>query len=176
MDAADVDALANVLNALAQNPYDFALHVQHIALAAQSGQDEETDFARQMMIDCWAVADDVWLPVLDSKLSSVDLGTLDGTTQVLELFELAERDYLCAWYTSSSFYHNANSFIQAIQILQKHLQFLVERYGHFLETRPEEFGEAFSVEWTRTAIQEVVSKGTVHLTQVRDDFFYGNRY
>lgn len=111
MDTTAVDALANLLNALAQNPYDFSLHAQHITLAAQTGRDDEVEFARQMMIDCWAVGDDVWLPLLESKQKAVDLETPDGVSELLALFDLAERDYLCAWNTFSFSCHNANARI-----------------------------------------------------------------
>lgn len=58
--------------------------------------------------------------------------------------------------------------VTAIPILQKHIEFLVDRHAYFaaLEVAPEELGDYFSTAWTREAISEVVSKGTGHLTKV----------
>ena len=58
--------------------------------------------------------------------------------------------------------------VTAIPILQKHIEFLVDRHAYFtaLEVPPDELGELFSTTWTREAIREVVSKGTGHLTKV----------
>lgn len=58
--------------------------------------------------------------------------------------------------------------VTAIPILQKHIEFLVDRHSYFsaLEDPPEELGGYFSTAWTREAISEVVSKGAGHLTKV----------
>jgi hypothetical protein len=57
--------------------------------------------------------------------------------------------------------------ILAVPVLKKHVEFILARYEHYLETeKPEEMGELFSVEWTRKALGEVVDKGVWHLTQV----------
>jgi hypothetical protein len=53
-------------------------------------------------------------------------------------------------------------------ILQKHIDFLIDRHAWFaaLDNKPEGFGELFSTEWTRSIISVVVGKGVAHLTQV----------
>lgn len=58
----------------------------------------------------------------------------------------------------------------AIPLLQKHLQFIVDRYekyhGEDKEMKPVDLGDLFSEEWTREAMGRVVEKGQNHLTQV----------
>jgi hypothetical protein len=53
-------------------------------------------------------------------------------------------------------------------ILQKHIDFLIDRHAWFaaLDDKPEDFGELFSIEWTRSVMSSVVSKGAGHLTEV----------
>ena len=55
----------------------------------------------------------------------------------------------------------------AIKILEKHIQLLIDRYEWFnaLETKPEQFGEMFSDEWTMSMISPLVAKGAGHITQ-----------
>ena len=56
----------------------------------------------------------------------------------------------------------------AIPVLKKHVEFLIDRYNHFVETgsKPDGLDELFSTEWTRMAISTVVEKGIGHLSQV----------
>ena len=58
----------------------------------------------------------------------------------------------------------------AIPILQKHLEFLVERHEHFAEAgeRPDALGEMFSIEWLHEAMSKAVAQGVGHLTKVCD--------
>ena len=60
-------------------------------------------------------------------------------------------------------------FHPAIPILQKHLEFLVERYEHYAEVggRPDELEELFSPEWMHEAMSKVVAQGSGHLSKVR---------
>lgn len=91
-----LDALSNVINTLVENPFDFPSHVRHIRLAGSlPGMETELAAAREMMAQFLAVGDDVWLPLLDQKESSVDLETEAGVTELLALYERAEADYLC---------------------------------------------------------------------------------
>jgi hypothetical protein len=90
--------LATLLDSLSQNPYDISLHAQHIRLAEASGISEQLVSARQMFTDMWAAGDEVWIPLLDEKLSSTDLGTFAGISEILELYDRAEQDYLCMCY------------------------------------------------------------------------------
>lgn len=57
---------------------------------------------------------------------------------------------------------------EAIPILHKHIQFLIDRHAWLaaLDEKPEEFGELFSTEWTRASMTLVVAKGANHLKQV----------
>ena len=56
----------------------------------------------------------------------------------------------------------------AIPILQKHLEFLLERYEHFTEAgdRPEALGEMFSIEWMHNSMSKVVAHGVGDLMKV----------
>jgi len=58
---------------------------------------------------------------------------------------------------------------QAIPILQKHLNFLVERHGLYVsgeQLRPEALADVFTTTWTRNSIHQVVQKGLGHLIEV----------
>lgn len=70
---------------------------------------------------------------------------------MLALYERAEKDYL------------------SIPLLQKHLQFVVERYekyhGNDKEMKPANLGDMFSEEWTRDRMNGIVARGQNHLTQ-----------
>lgn len=57
----------------------------------------------------------------------------------------------------------------AIPILERHLQFLIDRHSHYSGDilKPAALGDLFSTAWTRIAIGEVVKKGIGHLTKVR---------
>lgn len=58
---------------------------------------------------------------------------------------------------------------QAIPILQKHLNFLVERHAFYVsgeQLRPEALGDVFTTTWTRNSIHQVVQKGLGHLIEV----------
>jgi hypothetical protein len=95
-EAASLDAIANVLTALSENPYDRALHAEHIRLAHALGAPDQLRAAREMLADVWACADDVWLPMLDAEKVQDGAETPEGAARVLELYARAEQDYLCA--------------------------------------------------------------------------------
>ncbi|KAF8964174.1 hypothetical protein BDZ97DRAFT_1816638 [Flammula alnicola] len=146
-----LDALAKILTAVAEKPYDASLHAQNIRLAQSlEGMEAEVQSAREMMIQLVAAGDDVWLPLLTAKEQAVDLETEEGVQELLALYSRAESDYL------------------SIPILQKHVNFLVERHALYIsgeQSRPEALGEIFTTSWTREAIDNVVEKGVGHLTQ-----------
>lgn len=56
----------------------------------------------------------------------------------------------------------------AISILQRHIQFLVERWEIYQEAdnTPDEFEELFTPEWMQETLAQVVSRGTGHLSKV----------
>ncbi|KAI0045685.1 hypothetical protein FA95DRAFT_1560887 [Auriscalpium vulgare] len=89
------------------------------------------------------------MPFIESAKQSVDVGTVDGAQEVLDAYEIAERDYL------------------SIPLLLLHVQFLVDRHAHFssLDPKPLQLDETFSTLWTHEAITSVVSKGLSHLTE-----------
>ncbi|KAJ3513576.1 hypothetical protein NLJ89_g2871 [Agrocybe chaxingu] len=150
MDGSDsLDALANILNDVAEKPYDVLVHIRHIQLAQSlEGLEAEALSAREMMTQLLAAGDDVWLPLLEAKEQTVDLDTADGVQELLSLYARAETDYL------------------SIPILQKHIEFIIGRHEHYAPEvmKPDALGELFTTSWTRQALGEVVSKGTIHLT------------
>ncbi|KAF9242560.1 hypothetical protein BU15DRAFT_86759 [Melanogaster broomeanus] len=146
----NLDALANLLTELSVNSFDIRLHVQHINLARSLPEMEsQVTVAQEMAANYLAVGDEVWLPLIEAKVASADLDNPADALEVLDLHTRAEGDYL------------------SIPILQKHIEFLVDRHTHFtsLETKPDDLGELFSTAWTRAAISEVVGKGAGHLTK-----------
>ena len=63
--------------------------------------------------------------------------------------------------------HNIDIYL-AMPILQKHLEFLVDRFEHLaqLEPKPDGLGELFSPEWMHGTLTKVVSLGIGHITKV----------
>ncbi|KAF9454778.1 hypothetical protein P691DRAFT_716623 [Macrolepiota fuliginosa MF-IS2] len=146
-------ALGDILSQIAEQPYNVALHIQHIQVAQSSlGLDSELKSAMEMMSEFLAVdPEHIWLPLIRQKEASVDLDTADGVEELLAFYDRAERDYF------------------SIPLLQKHLQFIVDRYekyhGDDKEMKPADLGDLFSEEWTRDVMNSVVGKGQNHLTQ-----------
>ncbi|KAJ7645566.1 hypothetical protein DFH06DRAFT_1425383 [Mycena polygramma] len=144
-----LDALANVLSQLESKPFDLSLHATHIQLTQSlEGMQEDALSAMEMMTSFYAAPEDVWLALIKAKEEAVDINTSNGVEELLALYRRAEEDYL------------------SIPILKRHIEFILARFEHYSETeKPQELGELFSVDWTRTAVQEVVEKGIWHLTQ-----------
>jgi hypothetical protein len=90
-----LEALSNVISALSETPFDLSLHAQHIQLAAATGMDDQVRAARETLTSYYACSDDVWLPLIEDKKSSVDLDTISGALSVLSVYKRAEDDYLC---------------------------------------------------------------------------------
>ncbi|KAI0257869.1 hypothetical protein BC834DRAFT_926935 [Gloeopeniophorella convolvens] len=144
-----LEALSNVITALAEAPYDLALHAQHIQLAAAAHMDDQVLAARETLAGYYACADDVWIPLIEAKRASVDVDTVEGALAVLEVYGRAEEDYL------------------SIPLLKQHMDFLIDRHADFAASGGVAKGseEPFSREWTRGALRAVVARGTGHLTQ-----------
>lgn len=100
-EAAALEALANTLTLLTENPYDLSLHIQHVRLARETGMEDQVEAALDMLVTYWAAGEDVWIPYIDSRLKTADLESVEGLQSVLELFEKAEADYLCVCSDSS---------------------------------------------------------------------------
>ncbi|GAW06502.1 rna-binding protein prp24 [Lentinula edodes] len=151
-ESSSLDALAGLLEQLADNPRDFSVHVQHIRLAKSlEGLEAEAASASalEMFTNCFAAGDEVWLELLDIKERSVNLDTVNGIEEILALYQRAEADYL------------------SIPVLKRHIEFILRRYEHYSDEaiKPDELGELFSKEWTRTAVTDIVNKGIGHITQ-----------
>ncbi|KAF8798785.1 hypothetical protein BYT27DRAFT_7202479 [Phlegmacium glaucopus] len=146
-----LDALANILNDVAEKPYDPSTHARHIRLTqSMEGMESEITSAMEMMTQFLAAGDEVWLPLINDKVRELDLDTEEGVVELLALYRRAESDYI------------------SISILQKHLEFLIERHAQYSsgeQLKPNALGELFSTAWTREAIDEVVKKGASYLTQ-----------
>ncbi|KAI0669180.1 RNA-binding protein Prp24 [Trametes maxima] len=148
-EADSLEALSGILERLTENPYDISLHAEHIRIARSTGLDDQVDSALEMMTAFWAAGEQVWLPLIRRKLDASNPESFEDLQAVLDLFRRAEQDYL------------------SITILQKHLQFLVDRYEHFAESgnKPEGPEELFSADWTHAAMSKVVAQGIGHLTK-----------
>ncbi|KAJ6509029.1 hypothetical protein C8R45DRAFT_463110 [Mycena sanguinolenta] len=144
-----LDALANVLGEIDNNPYDISLHAKHIGLTQSlEGMQEDALTAIEMMTSFFAVGDDVWLALIKSKEDTLDLDSANGVEELLALYKRAEEDYL------------------SIPILEKHAEFILARCERYTDTeKPQELGELFSDDWAREALGEIVDKGIWHLTQ-----------
>lgn len=97
MDEADaLEALSNVLNRLTENPYDIALHAENVRLAYSTGMEDQIDSALDMVTAFWMAGDEVWMPIIDRKQSTSNLESAQDLKAILNLYERAEQDYLCA--------------------------------------------------------------------------------
>lgn len=144
-----LDALADTLTRLSTNSYSVDLHVQHIRLAKSMDDKDQLLVALEMATNYMAAPDDIWLPLIDAKTAASDVNTPEGALEVLDVYSKAELDYM------------------SFSILQKHLEFLVDRHEYFseLEVEPDNLGELFSDSWTREAMSSVVSKGAGDISQ-----------
>ncbi|KAL1745101.1 hypothetical protein HDZ31DRAFT_37139 [Schizophyllum fasciatum] len=152
MDESGLDALAEILNKIADKPFDVALHIEHMRLAEASTDPASAEVisACEMYTNFLAAEELVWARLLADKESSVDLTTAAGLEELLNLYERAENDYL------------------SIELLKKHIDFLIDRYEHYADAeniKSEELGDAFSTEWTRAQLHKTVSKGLGHLAK-----------
>ncbi|KAG2010078.1 RNA-binding protein Prp24 [Coprinopsis cinerea AmutBmut pab1-1] len=152
-DTQSLEAVSDILNQISEKPLDIGLHLRHIELANKLDDLESQLSAFQMMADFVAVGDEVWLPLIEARETSVDLETEEGVAELLQLFERAESDYL------------------SIPILQKHLKFILDghaRYtGEDAVPKPATLGEVFSTGWSLVHIEQIVAKGISHLSQSR---------
>ena len=167
-DSQSLDALENIMNDVGERPFDIAIHIRHIQLAQSiQGMEAEALAARELMSQCLAVGDAVWMPLLDAKEQMVDLDTEEGVQELLALYARAEADYFCKSTRYEALLRAQRH--PAIPILQQHLQFLIDRHSHYTteeNLRPDTLGDTFTTAWTREAINEVVQKGINHLTEV----------
>lgn len=92
-----LEAISSIINDLGENTLDFDRHVRQIQTAASSeGMETEVLSTMELISTFYAVPDDVWLPLIAAKESSVDKKTASGLIELLTLYEKAEADYLSA--------------------------------------------------------------------------------
>lgn len=163
-----LEELSTVLNQLTENPHDLSLVAEIVRISLSPGMKEHLESGLEMAASLGPVGDGVWLPLIERKLGQETAQSAEGVLEVLELFERAEGDYLCAWVSFVWILLVSNTLFAAIPVLQKHVKFLIDRHGHYDSegNKPEELGELFSTEWTRAAISAVVCQASGHLTQV----------
>ncbi|KAF8916956.1 hypothetical protein CPB85DRAFT_230169 [Mucidula mucida] len=151
VDDQSLEALANLLNLISENPFDLSLHVQHIRLAQSlPGMDAEVQSAMEMLTSFYAANEDVWTHLIKLKKDSADLNTEEGVNEVLALYEQAENDYL------------------SIPILKSHVEFLLDGYNKYSggeEAKPDDLGEMFTAKWMRATLPVVTKKSTLHWTR-----------
>lgn len=96
-DSHSLDALANILNDVAEKPYDAPTHARHIRLTQSSeGMESEIISAMEMMTQFLAAGEEVWLPLINAMMQELDLDTEEGVVKLLALYTRAESDYMCA--------------------------------------------------------------------------------
>lgn len=96
-DSHSLDALANILNDVAENPYDAPTHARHIRLTqSMEGMESEITSAMDMMTQFLAAGEDIWFPLINAKMQELDLDTEEGVVELLTLYTRAESDYMCA--------------------------------------------------------------------------------
>ncbi|KAI0755299.1 RNA-binding protein Prp24 [Daedaleopsis nitida] len=143
-----LEAISGILERLLDNPYDMSLHAEHIRIARTTGMDDQVESALDMLTSFWAAGEDVWLPRIQLKIATANLEASEDLQGIHDLFTRAEQDYL------------------SLPILQKHLEFLLERYEHFAEAgRPDTLDNMFSPEGMYQVLSTVVAKGAGHLTK-----------
>ncbi|CAE6468554.1 unnamed protein product [Rhizoctonia solani] len=139
-----LEQLSSVLTELQANPYDLAKHYEHIRLASSlPGMEEQAISARDMMIETWAAPEDVWLPLLDHKISAAGNLTVEAFNEMAKWFERAEADYF------------------SIEILHKHMEFILNA-----STAGNDEIQAFLTRDTiRELLRTIALKGSGHITK-----------
>ena len=100
-----LDALADILNDVAENPYDLPTHARHIRLTQSlEGMESDITSAMEMMTQFLAAGEEVWLPLINTKMQELDLDSEEGVVELLALYTRAESDYMCALLVSYFIY------------------------------------------------------------------------
>lgn len=91
-----LESLVNTINTLSERPYDVSIHAEFLKLAnSLEGVDAEVESGLEMITQCMAAGDEVWIPFLEKKMPDV-ISTREEAEEVFGLFNKAEQDYLCA--------------------------------------------------------------------------------
>ncbi|KAJ8519001.1 hypothetical protein ONZ45_g3994 [Pleurotus djamor] len=146
-----LNALASLLDVVSEKPYDVASHAQYIRLAdSTEGMEAEAIAARELMSNFLLCGDEVWSTLIDAKQAALESTSSSDLKELIDLYARAEKDYL------------------SIPLLQKHLEFVIEKHARFVsgeEQRPEDLEDLLSTDWTREEIDRIVTKAIGHLTQ-----------
>ncbi|KAG8759489.1 Splicing factor, partial [Ceratobasidium sp. 423] len=139
-----LEQLSSVLTELQGNPYDLAKHYEHIRIASSlPGMEEQAISAREMMVETWAASEDVWLPLLDHKITATGNPTTEGFNEITNWFERAEADYF------------------SIEILHKHMEFILNAST----SGSEELQGFLTRDTVRELLSAIVLKGSGHITK-----------
>lgn len=99
MDEADaLEALSHILERITEDPYNISLHVDNVRIARDTGMEDQVESALDMVTAFWAAGDYVWLPLIESKISSSNMESRVDLQTISDLFEKAEQDYVCTWH------------------------------------------------------------------------------
>ena len=94
-----LNALSGILSNIAEQPYNVALHAQHIQLVqSDPALNTELQSSLEMMTEFLAAdPEHVWLPLIYEKQKKLDLDDTLGVEELITLYERAVRDYLCEY-------------------------------------------------------------------------------
>ena len=106
-----LNALSEVLTAVAEKPYDITVHAQHVRLTKSlQGMESEAQSAMEMMVQFVSAPEEIWLSLIDAKEKAVDLDTKEGIEELLALYLQAENDYLCKCHYLKASLSRSSSF------------------------------------------------------------------
>jgi len=94
-----LNALSSILSSIAEQPYNVALHAQHIQLVqSDPALNTELQSSLEMMTEFLAAdPEHVWLPLIREKQKKLDLDDTLDVEELFILYERAVRDYLCEY-------------------------------------------------------------------------------
>ncbi|KAG8973011.1 Splicing factor [Tulasnella sp. 425] len=147
-----LEALPEALTAVQETPLAYTLHYRALALLQAIGMEDQLEAARNTLTNYLAVADDIWIPLLESKIAQTNVPDveIDAFIDVEEMFMKAERDYL------------------SIPIFKVHLEYLirqVERAASGSEALPEGFLELYATESVSARMRSLAAKAEGHLAR-----------
>ncbi|KAG8985477.1 hypothetical protein FRB90_004683, partial [Tulasnella sp. 427] len=91
-----LEALPAALMAAQESPLSYTAHYRAMGLLEATGMEDQLPAARTNLTNYLAAADDVWIPLLQSKIAETDAAEpeIDVFIDLEEMFLKAERDYL----------------------------------------------------------------------------------
>ena len=101
----DLNELAQLLEKIAQNPYDYETHVAYVSLLRRMGETSDLRQAREVFHEFFPLSEgiifrkrstyvDLWMQWLEDE-EQATASDAHALQDLLELHERATRDYLC---------------------------------------------------------------------------------